>query len=250
MAAMVSGSNSIKNEIEMLMQPGALQLRLIDIDAQSKPLKRIFVMGCGRSGTWLLTGIMSTFSDLEVIADEVDAAMFGLIKTEKQTLVLKRNHRSYQTVIDVPQSINIVHIVRHPFDVLTSTHHRTPVGFHIQPDRWLGEMRSLQHLMQTKRPNTVVIRYEDVVSDPMAIQLQLSEVLGLTVNVAATQFMETFKPPAKAVASMHGVRQIDTKSVNRWKTDPLYRDYLTSILPQLGADLSWMAEQFHYDVKL
>src|SRR5947199_1870662 len=41
---------------------GRLAARLEEID-DIKKIQRIFVMGCGRSGTWLLTGLMATFND-------------------------------------------------------------------------------------------------------------------------------------------------------------------------------------------
>jgi hypothetical protein len=51
-------------ELLRLKQP-TLQQRLADIDKR-KLLRRIYVMGCGRSGTWPLTHAMASLLDVEV----------------------------------------------------------------------------------------------------------------------------------------------------------------------------------------
>ena len=106
-------------ELKRLMEIGALEKRLTDID-KTKAFRRIYVMGCGRSGTWLLTGVMSTFNDVEVVAKELSVEHFGLFQTNRSILILKRDSLAYQRIKEIPQQIEIVFIVRHPFDVLTS----------------------------------------------------------------------------------------------------------------------------------
>lgn len=238
----------MENELELLRLPGALGARLSAMNKQHQIFKRIYVMGCGRSGTWLLTGIMSTFRGVGLIPDELDVAYFGIITTQKKALVLKRNFKSYQSAADIPEEISLVHVVRHPFDVLTSIHHRTKEGFHISPVRWLGEMRSLRQLMEGNRLKLIIVRYEDMVSNPITVQCELASRLALEIEIPATDFMKTFNPPAKAVASMHGIREIDTKSVDRWRSDPEFLRYLVSIRPLLGDDLIWMSKTFGYDI--
>lgn len=66
-----------ENELVRLKQPGAVQERLTEIDSR-KPLRRIHVMGVGRSGTWLLTHIMATFFDVEVVPRGITRRVFRL----------------------------------------------------------------------------------------------------------------------------------------------------------------------------
>ena len=49
-----------KKKLLRFYKNGALDARLTQIDSD-RPIKRIYIMGCGRSGTWLLTAAMSTF---------------------------------------------------------------------------------------------------------------------------------------------------------------------------------------------
>ncbi len=131
-----------------------------------------------------------------------------------------------------------------------SVHHATKNGYYIKPARWLGEMMALKYLIDTQRPNFSVVRYEDLVTSPSVTQSKLASNLGLEIDIPAIDYMNSFAAPEKANAAMHGIRKIDTKSVNRWKSDPKYQAYLKTILPRLGETLNWMASTFNYDVRL
>lgn len=241
--------NKVKLQLEQLAQPGSLALRLRELDGD-KPLKRIFVMGCGRSGTWLLTALMTTFADTMVISRELPVENFGLLRTDLSTLVLKRDWESYMRIERIPDSIGIAYIVRHPFDVLTSHNPMSDRAYHIEPHRWLGEMLALQYLIDTQRPNARLVRYEDLVAEPEAVQAGLGEVFGLEIAAPATALSETFRPSPEATAAMHGVRPIDRNSVGRYKTRPEHIDYLRGVRPRLGRTLDWVGEAFGYDIGL
>ncbi|MFO1120819.1 MAG: hypothetical protein U1F47_00620 [Hyphomicrobiales bacterium] len=109
-------------EIAFLRQPGALerQMVLIDRGDRRQPLGRICVMGCGRSGTWLLTAVLSSFAGFDFGPEEVPLEYFGPVTTDRPVLVLRRDAMAHQRVEQIPDDIQIVFIVRHPFDVLTS----------------------------------------------------------------------------------------------------------------------------------
>lgn len=86
-----------KKELLRLRESGTLAQRLAELD-QRQPLRRIYVMGCGRSGTWLLMHIMNTFLGVEVVLRESAIEYFGLMTTENPVLVLKRDHVAYQRI--------------------------------------------------------------------------------------------------------------------------------------------------------
>jgi hypothetical protein len=228
---------------------GRLNLLLEEADASGEK-QRIFLMGCGRSGTWLLMGIMSTFLDTAIIPAEVPVELFALLTSPKHTQLLKRTMRSFETVEQIPARISILYIVRHPFDVLTSFNKTTGRKYHIGPARWLGEMLALQFLVDTQRSETKILRYEDLVEHPDRIQTELGEFFGLAKEVDANEFLSTFRPPPEATAAMHGLRPIDSRSVGRWKSDEENITYLRGIRPRLGATLNWVGANFDYDVSL
>lgn len=115
-----------RNALHQLSQPGSLDAQMAIMD-RDRPLKRIYIMGCGRSGTWLLTAVMSTFQDVYLVPKELDVEHFGLFSTTSSTLVLKRNWNSFERIEQIPAQVQIAYIVRHPYDVLSSYKDRKSV---------------------------------------------------------------------------------------------------------------------------
>jgi hypothetical protein len=240
---------SLQAQLNWLSKPGNLESRLRDMD-KDRRLNRVFVMGCGRSGTWLLAGVMTTFSDVTVVYRELSVEHFGLLSTDSAGLVLKRAWDSYMRIEEIPERIGIAYIVRHPYDVLTSHNPATGRIYHVMPDQWLGEALALQYLLASKRKNTAIIRYEDLVLKPDAAQENLGSFFHMQIGSSVSDIAETFKPPAETAAAMHGVRPIDGQSVDRHKSSPMHRDYLRAIRPRLGRSLDWVAQAFDYDLSL
>jgi len=193
---------------------------------------------------------MSTFDSLEVVPKELTFEYFGLLGTNQSMLVLKRGLVAYQRIEVIPESVEIAYIVRHPFDVLTSHNPTTQRLYYITPDRWLGEMLALQYLVDTRRPNTGIIRYEELVREPTVAQSDLATFFGLTIGRSINEIDATFKASPEAIAAMHGLRKIDTNSINKYRADPVKLDYLRQIGPRLGRLLRWVGETYQYDITL
>jgi hypothetical protein len=247
------GLPDFHKEIAFLRQPGALerQMALIDQAEGRQPLGRIFVMGCGRSGTWLVAAVLSSLDGLDFFPEEVPLEYFGLVTTDRPVLALKRDATAHQRVEHIPQNIQIVFIVRHPFDVLTS-HNPTVAqnAYHITPARWLGETLALQYLVDTARPNTMIVRYEDLVDDPHGTQARLGRHLGLAITRTPEQVREDFAVSAQTIKATHGLRPIDRKSVECFRRDPALLSHLRKIRPRLGRLLDWVAQTYSYDISL
>jgi hypothetical protein len=230
--------------------PGALDARLDEIDA-IRPINRVLVMGCGRSGTWLFTGLMSTFKDVCVVAKEVPVELFAQLTSTGQTLILKRHVDAFKRFADIPARIKIAYIIRHPFDVLTSRHPATKGRtYHVSPTRWLGEMTALRLALESGRQHLCVVRYEDLVTDSEGAERKLSDELGLKSKISAQDFTTVFNPSKRATRAMHGVRGIDANSLYKYQSDPAKIEYLASIRPELGETLDWVCRQFNYDTAL
>jgi len=234
-------------ELKELKKPGALACRLSNSD---KAVQRIYTMGCARSGTWLLTGIMSTFADVSVLHKEVNVEYFGLLSTDRRTMVLKRHDRAYETIESIPQQISIIFMVRHPFDVLTSRHPDTPGSYYVTAGRWLGETMALKWLADSQRPRTKIIRYEDLAADPNQVQGEIASFANLRVQTLASEFHKVFKPSARIIETMHGLRPPETTCIGRWKYDAEAFAHLKSLQLRLADYLPWVGRTFGYDLKL
>src|SRR5262245_40666170 len=244
------GNENLQNEVLRLAKPGALDQRLTQID-KARALNRIYVMGCGRSGTWLLTSMFSTFRDVTLVPKELPVEYFGLLNCSTSTLVMKRTDLSHMHVELVPKSVKIAWIVRHPFDVLTSRNAiresvRIEQGYHIAPWRFLGEMLALQYLVDSRRENTLIIRYEDLVDDPVAVQANVARAFNLEIDAPPDQILSRFKAPREASIAMHGLRKIYKNSINKYRADPQKIEYLKIILPRIQRMLCWVAHEYAY----
>jgi hypothetical protein len=239
----------IKQDLLALRNPAMLQRRLATID-KAHDFRRIYIMGCGRSGTWLLAGLFSTYSNLEFIPRELSIEHFGLFTTTKKILLLKRDHAAHTRIEKIPECIEIAYIMRHPFDVLTS--HIPPNNkiYHIDPYRWLNEMLSLQYLLDSKRKHTTIIKYEDLVQDPHKSQSLIAGKLNLSISHPVEMLDKVFQVHDAVASAMHGLRPIDTSSIGKYKKNPEKIAYLKSIRPRLGRLLKWVGEEYGYDVSI
>jgi hypothetical protein len=238
-----------ERELLRLKDSAALRRRLSEID-NIKRFQRIYVMGCGRSGTWLLTNVLSTLRGADVVPKELAVEYFGLFLTERTALVLKRDAGAYQRVRDIPRVVKIAYIIRHPFDVLTS--HLPPSGrpYHILPDRWLGEMTALQFLVSERSGDTKIIRYEDLARKPADVQSGLAEFFGLRVGLPIDDFYTVSNNPTESAATTGRPRKIDLNSIDKHRRDPEKIEYLKTIRPELGQTLGWVGQTFTYDTSL
>jgi hypothetical protein len=238
-----------QNELDLFNDYLKFYRRISFMD-QQKPIKKIFVMGCGRSGTWLLTALFSTMSDTHVVPIETTHLRFGLYTSHTKNLVMKRDNISYLSVDKIPECINIAYIVRHPFDVLTSFNPTTERKYHIDIKRWQGEMEALKYLVERKRPNTMIIRYEDLVINPSDVQAKIAINFDLDINEPMTNIVSSFSASPEALLAMHGLRKIDSSSLFKYKNSIFNILYLVRIKPRLGPSLEWVSSQYNYDINL
>ena len=239
----------IKQELMALMRSATFNSRLAKID-ETHDFRRIYIMGCGRSGTWLLTGLFATYSDLEIIPKELGVENFGLYTTTKKALVIKRDFTSHLRIERIPERIELAYIIRHPFDVLTSYNPTTGGTYHILPHRWLSEMLALQYLLDSKRNHTTIIKYEDLVREPQKSQTFIAEKLKLGIGHPVENLDKVFQAPSEAVSAMHGLRAIDTNSIGKYTKDPEKIAYLKRIRPRLGRLLDWVGEEYGYEISI
>lgn len=236
--------------VRRLEQPGALVARMADLDKGGIPRQRIYLMGCGRSGTWLLTSLMACFGDLDVIAKELPVEMFGLVRPGQANVLIKRAWDSYQRLDAIPPAVRILQIVRHPFDVLTSHNPVSKTTYHIPPDRWLGEMTALRRQADSLGDRLIDVTYENLVRDAAAVLARIGAAYGLSLVALPDEILRKGDLPAEAKVAMHGVRPVDSRSVGRWRSDPQAIAHLRAIVPGLGEMLGWMAGRYGYDISL
>jgi len=240
---------NLTEALKRLSEPGELGKAIAQLDS-AVTHRRIYLMGCGRSGTWLLTSLFSSFDNVSLVAKELPIEYFGVLKTNAPVLAIKRDRHAYQLVEEIPPSIEIVWIVRHPFDVLTSHNPMESRRYYIQPWRFVGEMLALKYLVENRQAGTLVIRYEDLVQDPIGTQQRIAERFGLSIGFPPDQINEKFHAPPEADIAMHGQRKIDSASVGKFRNHPENIEHLRKIYPRVEPVLAWVAKEFSYDIAL
>ena len=218
---------------------------LSEIDRE-KPRSRIYIMGCGRSGTYLLTGLMECFRDTYVLPDEVPAGRFARVRAPERTHVLKRDALAPLMIEFLPPSIHLLFIVRFPLDVLVSAYGETQ--YFMPPKIWSRYTVALRRLLIAGRPNLKVIRYEDLVGKPDETQAKIARHYRLDVLRPFSQFGQGFAVSDPIAAAMNGIRPPDTASIGRWRTDPRHIEYCRTIWPEIREDALWLCRAFDYEV--
>lgn len=209
--------------------------------------KKIFVMGCGRSGTWLSLQQFGYYQHVQVVQEEMSIANFCALPVSSGALVAKRDYQSHLFIEQLPPDVQVVWVVRHPFDVLTSVHKGKDANrYHVSPGRLLHEMLAVEYLLRVHRPNTTVFRYEDLCRAPEVFRAALAKRLNLSLRREQPALTAT----DVAAKAMHGVRPPDQKSVGRWSSDPVAVQHLRQVEPRVAPILPWLSKTFGYTFEL
>ena len=196
---------------------------------------KIFIAGCARSGTSLTLRLMSAFEETFVWPEEAPAAKFAELDGRGKNIVVKRTAGSYKRLHELSPDISLLYCVRHPYDVLTSSHSQTVHlrRFHTTPQRWSEEYEALYRLRRAQPlRNLLISRYEDLIARPDAVQEIFARQFGLK---SARRFSED--PGNEIVAS----------SVRKWERKPEFQAYVESLPPSFLALVSRFCTEFGYD---
>jgi hypothetical protein len=202
----------------------------------SRSRRLVFIAGCARSGTTLLLDLMPSFKDTHALAgQEHHFGYFTNVQTTAANVVIKREANTHRKLASLPPEIELIYLVRHPFDTLTSHHpnylsHRR---FHVSERRWRDEYAGLKRL-RTQQPTRVIhyVRYCDLVTSPDVVQSRLATSLDLEID----------RPFSEA-----GVKFF-TSSVGKYRTDHKLQRYLWLLPNALRQEMKEFCEEFGYEL--
>lgn len=210
------------------------------------PRRRIFILGCARSGTWLAAAMMTCFRDAFVLREEAACGRFARIAAPERTHVMKREAEACETAHLIPAAIDLLYVVRFPLDVLVSPH--IDIEHYVDVERWQVEVAALRRLMAARPDGVHIVRYEDLVNRPDWEQTQIADRFGLQAERPFSRFHEGFAIRWRVARAMNGIRPPDRSSIGRWRSTAAYRDYCRRIWPQIEADAMWICETFGYEL--
>lgn len=204
--------------------------------SRTKPAARIFIAGCARSGTTLTRSLMGRFDDTYVHRSEAHYRLFDGLNQPQTNLVVKRTAGGHLDLSDLPASVGLIYCVRHPFDVLTSSHPETKAQrpFHVTTERWEAEYDGLLRLRQAQPGRSILIlRYEDLIAEPDAAQQRIAQAFGLS---ATGPFSRDPNNP------------IRTGSLRKWESNEAFRTYLRQLPPPFLKRVEGFCREFGYDL--
>jgi len=193
-----------------------------NLEGKQDSQMKLFIAGCGRSGTTLIRDLMNCFENTVVLMDdpygEAEFTFFRDSPSEKSNQVIKRSGYAWKTLAALPADVQLMYCVRHPFDTLTSTHPltRNMRRFHITEERWISEYKALQALRIAQPQRDIyVLRYEDLVREPDETQKKIANHFGLVASHAFSRNPSDIK--------------VVTDSVEKWKKDPTLETHFQNI---------------------
>jgi len=162
---------------------------------------------------------------------------------------ISRLHRIRNFYKNRQAALKTIVMIRDPRDVLSSKHPKTGTHRYFQEtDRWMRQHADVMRYLHD--PQVLVLRYEELVSDPNSVQARIDAFTG-------EQSERCFSDATANVPSdfdthpLNGVRPVDCHGIGRWakrehrhRMEEILRDIpqLPQILIDLGyeTDTSWL----------
>jgi len=209
-------------------------------------IRRIHIIGCARSGTTMLHLAMACFDKAILCSTEskppnpylrerIDLGLrLGALPGWKH-YITKRGFdwQKPQLVNELLrwsrwENIGIIHLVRDPRDVLVSRASSRPGESFVWPDRWHESIGAADYIFEALADHSrkLVIRYEDVVLEAVAVQQRIAATFGLRVNPKAlpiNRVKDNFERldvcyDGQQLMALNGLRNMDANSIGNWRT--------------------------------
>lgn len=182
------------------------------------PLKRIHIVGAGRSGTTLMFHLLVNgfevdgYSPREQSVINVPNPLASGIYCSKDP----RDTRIARLLLRCDPGLWMVFMLRDPRDVIVSRYGKRPDLYWIDVPVW----RQAQAVAKraANHPRFMVVRYENLVTRPDDVQAQLTRWMpSLTVKAPFSQYHLTAEPSKQSLRAMGGLRPVSIGSIGAWR---------------------------------
>ena len=205
--------------------------------------RHLLITGQGRAGSTLFYSMMQhTLQGFFMPDGEVSAA--GLLSEPGNTCSKRPFDIFYvNEIMKVAprfKKVDLILTLRDPRDILTSVHKRVPDDYFCAADHCYGVPKdgkpvrnmpgllpihyAMVDVMQSGHfPQGVfILKYEDLVADPDAVQAMLAEAFDLSFRGSFQEFY-TREVKDENAAAMNGLRPLDPSRLQKWRR-PEHRD--------------------------
>lgn len=181
---------------------------------------RLLITGCARSGTTLMTHLMRYFYNCQVVIDKEDHPYnYHHYNDTDNVLVIKKpavtlNDMDYFDVLSpaIIRGWKIIWMIRDGRDVIVSKNHLGQ--YHCSADRWVATNEDALNFIL--KPNVLIVRYEDLVTDPKSQMEAIKEFIGQNYQEDFNDFWQSMDTESNMNVGIVP-RQVDANSVGKWK---------------------------------
>jgi hypothetical protein len=147
--------------------------------------------------------------EISVFEPVPDGETLYLTKKPPDTL---RIHRIFYA----DPALHVIAMLRDPRAVITSRHESRPEVYFAGYLRWREYVEAMERLRG--HPRFIVIRYEDLLTNPDRVQAQISAQFPFLVEKRKfSTYPEGADVPESAAQSLNGVRPFDTSRLDGWR---------------------------------
>lgn len=212
----------------------------------------IIIGGCGRSGTTLLSSILSAHPRVYVIpietgifchggyVENVDLNVKFDIKKFYSKYFPKFNFSYSRWCEKTPKNViffdkilkhfknkvKLIHIIRDGRDVIFSKHPRNPDKYWVSGERWINDVsKGLRH---KTNPNVCTVKYEDLVINFEKTLETILKFLNLKPVASVFDFHKN-ATVVEHIAWFSGIQPLHSKSIGRWKShkdENIFKDFI------------------------
>ena len=205
--------------------------------------RRLHIVGCYRSGTTLMMELMWRCFSFGGRAEH-EASLFDPIPEGEALYLTKKppDTPHIESAFRRDDNLFLIAMLRDPRAVIASQHASRPGlyfrGFH----HWRQCARTIRRLAE--HPRFLLVRFEDLVTEPDAVQEQIEQRFGFLERRARfSDYPAGVEAVGAARRSLRGIRPLDPARIDAW------REHLPRISAQLAKhpDLSASMVEFGYE---
>jgi hypothetical protein len=200
----------------------------------------LVICGFPRSGTTLLQ-LMTATAYPDARAFPVERSGMGAARNDfpgKWPLLISKRPDDIFWVDEIRQiyrsmgtktRVRFFVCVRDPRAILTSVHRRNPDGYWVSIERWRSIYEHFVYVRESE--DVVVIEYRDLVLEPVKIQRQFVDALGIEPEHPFADFHQAV-PGEFDTLALNGVRPLDPATLEKWRS-PKHRARIRQLLTEM-----------------
>lgn len=178
---------------------------------------RIHIVGTSRSGTTLMHELMITCFKIDGVTKE-EIRLWRYTDYSHRICCTKcpGDEILVHPLISFDKDLYFIYMLRDPRDVIVSRHNRAHDEYWTNLRAWRESVATMRRLKDHRR--FVIVRFEDLVARPDAIQKMLQQRLPfLEIEIPFSEYYKHAAPSERYSTAMRGARPISSENVGAWR---------------------------------